>query len=70
MASPRRAVITLSPADALKARKLSEDMGGIPLPEVVRRGLRLLRLQSELPEGAFLAVVHPDRSVDRVFMWD
>lgn len=70
MASPGRAVITLSATDVLKARKLSENMGGIPLPEVVRRGLRLLRLQSELPEGAFLAVVHQDRSIDRVFMWD
>ena len=67
-----RAVVTLSPPAASAARRLAAAMGGVSLPEVVRRGLMLLDAYLGLRDDEELVIRNRRTSeIERIrFTWE
>lgn len=63
----KRMVLTFTPKAAETIRELAADLTVKP-PEAVRRSVLLMRWARELPDGAFLAVVYPDKSIGRIVL--
>lgn len=66
--APGRLVISLHDPTASTARDMAEDLG-IKLPELVRRGLALVRVWMSLAPGEYLAVRRHDGQLERLVLW-
>lgn len=64
----RRLVITLAPPAATVARSMARQLE-IRVPELVRRGLSLMRLWLSLGPDEYLAVRRSNGDLERLVLW-